>query len=341
VELARLQYDIPLVKEYIHRTRTGEHPGLFFAGGAYQVDEYYQMIKDRMVRIKRELERIGKERAQRRKTRRRGGQALLALAGYTNAGKSALFRALCSEDAQVGDELFTTLSTTTRRLKHVVRGPKPEGPPGGDGKMIASGHPVQDEFAVQGSKVLATDTVGFIRNLPPWLVEAFMSTLEEVFLSDAIILVLDISDEPAEAVSKLETTLGILRKGDRPVPVIVAFNKTDVLAEPEAKKRVEGLLGMHNLPLSCRISALTGDGLPELLRLAISALPDFFFGQITGPAGEIWSLAGAGIRPDDGSDGSRATGVLLRNWQVQAIEKMHPSLRFQKSTGAGEPPSSV
>ena len=331
VELAHLQYDVPLVKEYIHRTRTGEHPGLFFAGGAYQVDEYYQMIKSRMVRIRRELDQVGKERAQRRKTRRRGGQALIAIAGYTNAGKSALFRSLCSEQAVVGDELFTTLSTTTRRLKDRVQGAgfRVQGTDDENG---------MDEIRVQGAKVLVTDTVGFIRNLPPWLVEAFMSTLEEVFLSDAIILVADLSDEPSEILSKLETTLGILRKGERNIPVVVAFNKTDLLDETEAESRAAGILGAQNLPLNCRISAATGDRLPELVRLTLSALPDFFFGSVSGPADELWALADQNVRPEPAAGGVRASAssVLLRNWQVQELARKHESLVFARSPRSTE-----
>jgi GTP-binding protein HflX len=304
VELAHLQYDVPLVREYIHRTRTGEHPGLFFAGGAYQVDDYYEMIKARMARIRRELARIAKERAQRRKTRRRGGQALLALAGYTNAGKSALFRALTDEPAAVNDELFTTLSTTTRRLR----------------------------FPVQGSNVLLTDTVGFIRNLPPWLVEAFMSTLEEVFLSDAIILVVDLSDETAEMLSKLETTLAILRRGDRQIPVIAAFNKADLLDDAEAGQRIEGILARHNLALRATVSALSGRGLDGLVELALASLPDFFFGSVSGPSGQLWELQGEGVRPGPAGPGGRASAsrVLLRNWKARELQSRLPGLEFAR-----------
>jgi GTP-binding protein HflX len=304
VELAHLQYDVPLVREYIHRTRTGEHPGLFFAGGAYQVDDYYEMIKARMARIRRELSRIGGERAQRRKTRRRGGQALLALAGYTNAGKSALFRALTDEHVAVDDELFTTLSTTTRRLR----------------------------MPLQGSKALLSDTVGFIRNLPPWLVEAFLSTLEEVFLSDAIILVVDLSDPLEEMLSKLGTTLGILRKGARPVPVIAAFNKTDIVDHRVADAAVAAALARFGLPLNCRISAATGEGLPGLLRLSLSSLGDFFFGEVAGPSPDFPALAAEGIRPGRALGGGRscAADVLLQNWKAQELSRRLPALVFSR-----------
>jgi GTP-binding protein HflX len=307
VELAHLQYDVPLIKEYIHRTRTGEHPGLFYAGGAYQVDDYYDMIKSRMARIKRELERIGGERAQRRKTRRRGGQALLALAGYTNAGKSALFGELCDEPAAVNDELFTTLSTTTRRLR----------------------------FPVQGSGVLVTDTVGFIRNLPPWLVEAFMSTLEEVFLSDGIILVVDLSDTTDEMLSKLETTLAILRKGERPIPTVVAFNKADLLEEPEIQRRMGLVLAGHEPGGHCAVSAVSGRGLGALVALALSSLPDFFFGDLAGPPGSLSAFGAEGIHAvePDGSGRSVARNVLLRNWKIAEMARNDPSLVFERKPG--------
>ena len=310
VELAYLQYNLPLVKEYIHRTRTGEHPGLFFAGGAYQVDEYHEMIKRRMAKVKRELANIRKERAQRRKTRRRVGLALIALAGYTNAGKSALFRALSDEeDTMVGDELFTTLSTSTRRLK----------------------------YPVQGSKVLVTDTVGFIRNLPVWLVEAFMSTLEEVFLSDAVIVLVDLSDAPEEMASKLQTTLSILGKGPRELPVILAFNKADLLDAPERERRVSAVLSVRNLPLHCTVSALTGEGLPELVRLTLGSLDDFFFGAITGPPEALYRLARQeGISPGPRAEPPAiAPNVLLRNWRYQAISKEYPELGFKKDEAVG------
>jgi GTP-binding protein HflX len=311
VELAHLHYNLPLVKEYIHRTRTGEHPGLFFAGGAYQVDEYYEMIKGRMAKIKRELDTIRKERAQRRKTRRRGGLALISLAGYTNAGKSALFRTLSSEEETVvAEELFTTLSTSTRRLK----------------------------YRIQGSKVLVTDTVGFIQNLPVWLVEAFMSTLEEVFLSDAVIILLDISDPPEQMLSKLETTMSILRKGQKDMPAIVAFNKADLLDAVERERRITHVLSHHNLPLHCTISALSGEGLPELVHLCLSSLEDFFYGSIVGPLPELYRLAREdGISPGPGAeDRAAATNVLLRTWQQQKMSQKYPELEFKRRITIGE-----
>jgi len=305
VEYAKLNYDVPLVKEYIHRTKTGEHPGLFFAGGSYQVDEYYEMIKSRMAKIRKELERVKGERAQRRKTRRRGGQALISLAGYTNAGKSQLFKSICTEDAVVDDRLFSTLSTTTRVLK----------------------------MPVQGSRVLMTDTVGFIRKLPVWLVEAFQSTLEEAFLSDAIILVLDLSDDVSEMMSKLETSLGILKNGPKDIPIILALNKSDLVEDVERQLRVDRVLLAQNPQRHCVISALRGDGLQALMDVTLSSLQDFFFGSITGPEPVMRELRHElGIR----LEGKKACRVLLRSWEVQGLMKKHTELRFERAGGPGE-----
>ncbi|MEM3042476.1 MAG: GTPase [Thermoplasmata archaeon] len=338
VELARLRYEVPLVREYIHRTRTGEHPGLFFSGGEYQVDDYYRMIRARMAAIRKELETIGKERAQRRKTRRRGGRALVALAGYTNAGKSALFRALTSEDSPVGPELFTTLSTTTRRLAeaeggggHTGRG---DGTPlaraGGTAAALTGG-----SWGVQGSRILLTDTVGFIRDLPPWLIEAFRSTLEEVFLSDVVVVVVDVSDPLEEIQVKTATTLGVLRKGGATVPVVAAFNKMDLVGREEGMRRASAIALRHGLQKYCLTSALDGTGLPELTRLVIESLDDFFYGTIKGPADEVGRLAREeGLRVSAVAGGmAEVKGALLRNWRVRSLLTRYPRVSFERGGG--------
>ena len=147
VELARLRYEVPLVREYVHRAKTGEHPG-FMAGGEYSVDQYLNQIRSRMSRVQKELRKVEGERAGRRKHRRRGGFRLVSLAGYTNAGKSSLLSALTGREVVVEDRLFSTLETRTAALS-----------------------------TVRGSRILVTDTVGFISDLPPFLIDAFRATL--------------------------------------------------------------------------------------------------------------------------------------------------------------------
>lgn len=179
VELAQLTYETPLVKETIHLAKKGEHPG-FLGGGEYEVNQYYDMMKKRMVRIRRDLEKMRRERGLRRKHRRRGGYHLVSLAGYTNAGKSSLLRALAPAPTLVENRYFSTLSTKTRRAASDKR------------------------------DILVTDTVGFIEDLPPWLVEAFHSTLEEIAFSDVTLLVLDASDPIEEMARRLRSSLRIL-----------------------------------------------------------------------------------------------------------------------------------
>jgi GTP-binding protein HflX len=116
VERARLKYEIPLLREWIHSAKMGEHPG-FLGGGEYAVDVYYDLIKKRMSKIDEELVRQGESNDQKRIQRKRKGFNLVSLAGYTNAGKSSLMRCLTGEEVLIEDRMFSTLSTTTKSLK--------------------------------------------------------------------------------------------------------------------------------------------------------------------------------------------------------------------------------
>ena len=116
VKLAKLRYEKPFVRELIHRLKEKERPG-FLAGGEYLVADYYEMIKKQMKKIKEELTKIEMERKIRRKDRREGGFYLVSIAGYTNAGKSSLLQLLTGENVLVEERLFSTLSTTTSKIK--------------------------------------------------------------------------------------------------------------------------------------------------------------------------------------------------------------------------------
>jgi len=210
VKLAQLQYERPFVRELIHRARAGEHPG-FLAGGEYQVDDYYESIKKQTKRIKENLERIRSERDVRRRHRHTGGFYLVSLAGYTNAGKSSLLNILSDEQVKVEGRLFSTLSTTTRKLS---------------GKNF---------------QILLTDTVGFIQNLPAWIIDAFHSTLEEIEVADVVLLVVDASDDKEIVEKKLKVSLDELLEIGVTSPIIVALNKIDLLSEDELKLRVSYL----------------------------------------------------------------------------------------------------
>jgi GTPase len=176
VRLAQLQYERPHVRELIHRARSGEHPGLM-AGGEYQVDDYYEMIKRQVKKIGEELDRIRDTRELQRKTRHQSGFYAISLAGYTNAGKSSLMNALSGGSVKVEERLFSTLSTTTRNITDKTEG--------------------------RSLPILLTDTVGFIENLPSWIVDAFHSTLEEIELADVVIVVADGSEDVSVVAKKL------------------------------------------------------------------------------------------------------------------------------------------
>ncbi len=203
VELARLRYELPFVHEAVHRTLTGEHPG-FMGGGELPMRTYETHLKRRTRKILDELRSVRKERAQRREGRRKGGFRLVAIAGYTNSGKSSLLNALCGSEAVVENLYFSTLQTTTRRL--------------------------QDKFS-SGSHtgLLFTDTVGFISNLPPWLIDAFASTLEEVASSDVILITLDASEPVGLIRSKVDTVWKLLDHLDASKRRIILLNKADLV----------------------------------------------------------------------------------------------------------------
>ena len=197
VERARLEYEMPLLREWIHSAKMGEHPG-FLGSGEYQVDVYYKLIRRRKRKIDQELESINTGEDLRRVHRKRRGFFLVGIAGYTNAGKSSLLRRLTGEKVVVEDRMFSTLSTTVRRLKGVRK------------------------------EILVSDTIGFIRDLPHFMIESFMTTIEDIFLSDLVLLVLDSSDPLEVMENKLETSRRILFPEIASENVIVVLNKIDL-----------------------------------------------------------------------------------------------------------------
>ena len=211
VRLAQLQYERPHVRELIHRARAGEHAGLM-AGGEYQVDDYYEMIKRQVKKIKEDLEQIRETRELQRRTRHQSGFYAVSLAGYTNAGKSSLMNTLSGGSVKVEERLFSTLSTTTRNIT--------------------------DRTERKSPPILLTDTVGFIENLPSEIVDAFHSTLEEIELADVVVVVVDGSEDAHVVAKKLQVSLSELRELGVEAPIIVAINKVDVLS----KEGLDGLM---------------------------------------------------------------------------------------------------
>ena len=236
VDLARMQYALPrLARMWGHLDRESAGSGGDGGGGASRGMGEKQIEVDRRLahliidRAKRELELVRKQRKTQRKERERLETPHAAIVGYTNAGKSTLLNQLSGSDVMAKDMLFATLDTTTRRIE------LPDGQP-----------------------LLLTDTVGFIRNLPHRLVEAFKATLEEAVLADFLIHVLDATAPEIEKFH--DTTLAVLKElGADDKPIVAALNKIDLVTDPER------LAELHRrFPEAIPTSAVTGLGMEDL-----------------------------------------------------------------------------
>jgi len=253
VELARLRYRLPRVRERAdegalnRRTEKGTR--------------YYD-IEDRIDDLERRLSELPAIDEETHERQREEGFDLVALAGYTNAGKSTLLRRLAdgmsveepkhddlAETAAVGDRLFKTLETTRRRA------------------------------TIRGRKTLVTDTVGFLADLPHWLVESFRGTLAAVETADAVVVVADLAQPVEELRRKLETVREAL--GDDHPPAVTALNKADLLTGRERRERLAAVADLAPSPVV--ISALEETGLSALEQRLASALPDLERATMTLP----------------------------------------------------------
>lgn len=238
IELARLKHRLPIIKEAIRRAKLGELHG-FLGSGRYGYEKYYRMAKEREARIRRELRKLSKTREIRRKKRIKYGLPHVSIVGYTCSGKTTLFNTLTGYNKPVGPEPFTTLNPKT------------------------------GSFFFDGKKFIVIDTVGFIRDLPPEIIDAFYATLEEIVYSDIIINVIDISKGIDEALKELrETRKILLGLGIQGKPVIVALNKIDLIDPQdlmEMFRKLDKLLEPSEIPIM--ISARTGYNVELLKRL--------------------------------------------------------------------------
>ena len=256
VELAQCRHaQTRLVRGWTHLDRQKGGVGMRGAGET-QIELDQRMLDERIKSVQKKLRQVRKRREQGRRARRRAQTATIVLVGYTNAGKSTLFNALTSGGAVSEDRLFATLDPTMRQL----------------------------EVPGIGQAVLA-DTVGFIRDLPHTLVEAFKATLEEVQDADLLLLVVDGADEAAS--EREAEVLKVLRDIDADsVPRLCVYNKADLL-EKALESQAEPLSESPSLPPTASeettsesaglpgdrwVSAHTGDGLPELVDAIGSAL---------------------------------------------------------------------
>ena len=255
VELAELRYELPRAEAKASLAKRDERPG-FMGLGEYD-ESVERDIKRQISEIRDELASIAEKEEARREQRRDSGFDLVALAGYTNAGKSTLMRRLADElavdenaerhrdldtTAESQDMLFTTLGTTTRRAEMEKR------------------------------DVLLTDTVGFIADLPHWLVESFESTLDSVYRADLVLLVVDASESVEAMREKLVTSHDTLYERNE-APVATVFNKIDRLEPGALADKRAALSGVAPDPIA--VSAKTGAGVAELRDRVEAALPDW------------------------------------------------------------------
>jgi GTP-binding protein HflX len=279
VELAQLQYNLPRMRGlWQHLERLGGGVGTR-GPGETQLETDRRLARRRVALLRRRLAALRTQRDTRRKERARSETPTVALAGYTNAGKSTLLNALTDAHVSVDDRLFETVDPTTRAFVH------------------------------EGRRYLLTDTVGFIRRLPHELVEGFAATLEETLSADLVLHVLDasVSDEELdEMVAAVEDVLHEIGADELPVEMVV--NKVDAV-DPLGRKRLA-----NRFPGSLQISALTGEGLPELrARIADRFSERFELVRLLVPyedGGKLAELYELGTPIDERSDTEE--GVLIR-----------------------------
>ena len=241
VELAQLEYNLPRMRGmWQHLERLGGGMGSLGAGvgtrgpGESQLETDRRIARRRITLLRRRLKDLSKQREVRRKERQRTEAPTVALAGYTNVGKSTLLNTLTHADVSVNDRLFETLDPTTRSFEH------------------------------DGRRYLVTDTVGFIRRLPTELVQGFAATLEETLVADLALLVVDAS-APDERLDEQEAAVrGVLHDiGADDLPLEVVVNKIDTV-DTLRRRRLA-----NRFPEAVQISALTGEGV-EALRTRIA-----------------------------------------------------------------------
>jgi GTPase len=307
VELAQLEYNLPRMRGlWQHLERLGG--GLGTRGpGESQLETDRRLARRRVTLLRQRLRTLAKQRSTRRKSRRRSETPTIALAGYTNVGKSTLLNALTDAGVSVNDRLFETLDPTTRG------------------------------FEEEGRRYLVTDTVGFIRRLPHQLVEGFAATLEETLVADLILHVADASVSDSELDEMLGAVDAVLAEiGATELPIELVMNKIDE-ADPLQRKRLS-----NRFPDAVQVSARTGEGLDDLKHRIAER-----FGERFEPVrllipydagGKLAELYALGAPVDERAD--RPDGVFVRaRLPRREIRRFAPYLIVEERESESETPA--
>jgi GTPase len=241
IKLAQLRYDMARAREKVRLARVGEQPG-FYGLGKYEADIYFLDIRRRAAMLKKKLEREETRRQLHRNQRAKVGLPTVSLAGYTSAGKTTLFNKMTGETKVTGQGIFTTLSTFTRAID------------------------------LEGGKVLLNDTIGFISKLPPYMIDAFKSTLDELTYASLALLVLDVSEPADEIRRKFESSRDVINEFEVPdTKIIYVLNKADLTTVEDAYQKADQL-GISDSKRLLAVSSKTGYNIDQLKNLITSIL---------------------------------------------------------------------